>query len=127
MNRPRIAPRLVRRCFWVLLGLVVAAGSGAGVYAIVTNLSTINEVHDPVAVHADQDELRSLVANNQGREAFEEAFELGDELFATQFNALDGGGANVGTGDRTERGRLLRMPRAAVRGRGRDGGPERAS
>jgi hypothetical protein len=42
-----------------------------------------------------------------------EAFELGDELFGTQFNALDGGGANVGRGQR-----YTRVPRADLRGTG---------
>ncbi len=40
-----------------------------------------------------------------------EAFELGDELFGTQFNALDGSGANVGRGQR-----FTRVPRADLKG-----------
>jgi hypothetical protein len=104
---------MLRRSLLTLLGVAFLAATGTGVWAIVTNLSTVNDVHDPLAVHADQDELKSLVANNRRTEAFEEAFELGDELFATQFNALDGGGANVGVGQR-----YTRVPRADLRGAG---------
>jgi len=39
--------------------------------------------------------------------SFEDAFECGDELFGTRFNADDGVGANVGDG-----GRFTRVPRA---------------
>ena len=113
MNRLRVAPRLARRSLWVLSGLALMAGGAAGVFAIVTNLSTVAAVHDPLAVHADQDELKALVANNQRQQAFEQAFELGDELFATPFNALDGGGANVGVGQR-----YTRVPRSDLRGGG---------
>jgi hypothetical protein len=57
-------------------------------------------LHTPAAEHVEQTALTSLLAANQHHEAFERAFELGDELFAAQFNALDGGGANVGEGQR---------------------------
>ena len=52
-------------------------------WAIVTDFKNVDDVHDPVAVHADQHELNALPAD----EEFTEAFELGDELFATPFNA----------------------------------------
>jgi hypothetical protein len=80
---------------------------GASAWAIVTDLTNVDNVHDPAAVHADQAELNGLPAS----ERFTEAFELGDELFATAFNALDGGGANVGRGQR-----YTRIPRADLRG-----------
>ena len=70
-------------------------------------------MHDAAAEHVSQTELRDLVAAGQNRQAFDEAFELGDELFATQFNALDGGGANVGNGQR-----FTRVPRADMNGPG---------
>ena len=63
-------------------------------WAIMTDLAEIALVHEPNATHADQ----SVLNNGSDEERFEEAFELGDELFATSFNALDGGGANVGAG-----------------------------
>ncbi|HEY7511986.1 MAG TPA: hypothetical protein VIG50_17130, partial [Vicinamibacteria bacterium] len=78
-----------------------------------TDSPTVRAVHDAVAVHADQDELKALVVAGRTRDAFEEAFELGDELFATAFNALDGSGANVGGGQR-----YTRVPRADLRGAG---------
>ncbi len=64
-------------------------------------------MHSPVAEHIDQAELNALTGNAK----FTEAFEIGDELFATAFNALDGGGANVGRGQR-----YTRVPRADMRG-----------
>ena len=73
-------------------------------WAIVTDFGSVANVHRPVAVHADQDDLNSEPNLNA---RFLEAFELGDELFATAFNALDGGGANVGRGQR-----YTRVPRA---------------
>jgi hypothetical protein len=95
----------------MLAGLVAMAS--ATVWAIVTSLSEVELVHDAVAVHVSQTELRQLVAAGQDHDAFEEAFELGDELFATQFNALDGGGANVGRGQR-----FTRVPRSDLKGSG---------
>src|SRR5438093_721322 len=84
---------------WVL-GAFLVLLAGRSAWAIVTSLTDIDLVHDmedAKAEHADQDELRGLVASGQEHEAFEKAFELGDKLFGTVFNALDGGGANVGT------------------------------
>jgi hypothetical protein len=78
-------------------------------WAIVTDFTNVANVHDPVAVHADQHDLNALPADQE----FVEAFELGDELFATAFNALDGGGANVGRGQR-----YTRIPRADLRAAG---------
>ena len=79
-------------------------------WAIVTELGSVGNVHRPVAVHADQDDLNRESDLNA---RFIEAFELGDELFGSAFNALDGGGANVGRGQR-----YTRVPRADLRGRG---------
>jgi hypothetical protein len=102
-----------RASLWVLLaGLFLA--SGVGVYAIVTDLSLVAELHEPAERPlVDQEELRDLVRNGQAAEAFEEAFEVGDEFFGTQFNALDGVGANVGRGQR-----FTRVPRADLSGPG---------
>jgi hypothetical protein len=99
------------------LGIFVLAmflAGGAGVWAIVTDMTDVRITHTPAAVHANQDELRQLVASGQGEEAFDEAFELGDDLFATLFNALDGVGANVGRGQR-----FTRVPRADLKGTAR--------
>ena len=79
-------------------------------WAIVTDFGSVANVHRPVAVHADQDDLNR---ESDLHARFIEAFELGDELFGSAFNALDGGGANVGRGQR-----YTRVPRADFRGRG---------
>jgi len=78
-------------------------------WAIVTDLTHVDSVHDAAAEHVEQSELNALAAG----ERFTEAFEIGDELFATAFNAIDGGGANVGRGQR-----YTRIPRADLRGQG---------
>ncbi len=88
-------------------------GLSAGAWAIITDLTIVDAVHDPMAEHIDQIVLRDLVAAGEDEEAFEEAFEHGDELFETQFNALDGVGANVGQGQR-----FTRIPRADLTGAG---------
>jgi hypothetical protein len=113
MNRLRVGRRIARRSLWTLLGLSLLAAGGAGVQALVTNSPTVRAVHQPVAVHVDQQHLKDLVAAGRRREAFEEAFELGDELFGAAFNSLDGSGANVGQGQR-----YTRVPRADLRGAG---------
>ena len=95
-----------------LVRLTLAAAMlflGASAWAIVTDFTNVDNVHDPVAVHVDQAELNGLPPNAR----FLEAFELGDELFGTAFNALDGGGANVGRGQR-----YTRLPRADLRSDG---------
>jgi hypothetical protein len=98
-----------RLSLWALAVVAVVAG-GAGVYAIVTDMTDVANVHQPVAQHIDQDELNAIPDQF---ERFSEAFEVGDVLFATQFNALDGSGANVGNGQR-----FTRVPRADLRGNG---------
>jgi hypothetical protein len=97
---------------WPVSRLVLAAAVvlvSVSAWAIVTDLTNVANVHRPAAGHVEQAELNALPAN----EKFPEAFEIGDELFATAFNALDGGGANVGRGQR-----YTRIPRADLRGTG---------
>ena len=105
--------RFARPSFWGLVVLATVLMGGAGVYAIVTDLTDVKNVHTAAAVHVDQQELLDLVLAGHDDEAFEEAFELGDELFATLFNAIDGVGANVGRGQR-----FTRVPRADLKGTG---------
>jgi hypothetical protein len=105
--------RFARPSFWGVVVLTIVLGGGAGVYAIVTDLTDVKNVHSAAAVHADQQELMALVLSGQDEEAFDEAFELGDDLFATLFNAIDGVGANVGRGQR-----FTRVPRADLKGTG---------
>ncbi len=70
-------------------------------------------LQDGAAEHADQAEFLALVQAGKPHVAFTEAFEHGDELFETHFNALDGVGANVGQGLR-----FTQMPRADLNGAG---------
>src|SRR5688572_30173663 len=63
--------------------------------------------------HVDQAELNALVASGLYHEAFMHAFETGDEVFGTTFEARDGVGANVGQGQR-----FTRVPRADLSGPG---------
>ncbi len=90
----------------------VLAGTSIASWAIVTDLSLVALLHSPAAEeHVDQYELYNLVSSGMDEEAFELAFESGDELFETRFNALDGVGANVGDGQR-----FTRVPRADLVG-----------
>jgi hypothetical protein len=103
-KRVRVRWRVSRSAGLLSAGVVILTAAVA--WAIVTDMTNVALVHSPVAVHADQAELTALPADA----AFDEAFELGDELFAAQFNALDGGGANVGRGQR-----FTRVPRADLK------------
>lgn len=105
--------RVARPSFWGTVVVTIVLSGGAGVYAIVTDLTEVKKVHSGAAVHADQQELLGLVLAGQDEAAFEETFELGDELFATLFNAIDGVGANVGRGQR-----FSHVPRADLKGAG---------
>jgi cytochrome c551/c552/cytochrome c553 len=97
------------RAFVALCGAFLVCLASAAIVAIVAPLDTVELLHDAAAVHADQYELMGL----SGQEAYLEAFEIGDALFATAFNALDGGGAHVGAGQR-----YTRIPRADLKGEG---------
>ena len=56
----------------------------------------LGAVEETLGGHIDQEALELMSAS----EAFEEAFEEGDELFEIKYNALDGVGVNVGNGNR---------------------------
>jgi hypothetical protein len=99
--------------FGVAAAAGVIIGSAFGARAIITNLVLVSTLHQPQAVHADQAELLGLIQSNQTEQAFEDAFEHGDQLFSTVFNAVDGVGANVGQGQR-----FTRVPRADLTGPG---------
>ncbi|MBV8878926.1 MAG: hypothetical protein JO332_03070 [Planctomycetaceae bacterium] len=97
---------------------LLIAGGAAGIgsltaWAIVTELSTVRKLHTGTLVHVGQSDFTNLVKAGQRDEAFDQAFEHGDVLFETKFNALDGGGANVGNGLR-----YTRVPRADLTGTG---------
>jgi len=91
----------------------VPAPDAPDTQALTTSLAWVASLHEAAAEHASQAELVGLVRAGEGELAFEEAFELGDELFETKFNALDGVGANVGNG-----ARFTQVPRADLNGPG---------
>jgi len=97
--------------------LGIAAGLlGVGsltAWAIITNLSLVRQLHTSTVEHLGQSDLTNLVKAGKADEAFTRAFDHGDTLFNTAFNALDGGGANVGNGLR-----YTRVPRADLTGAG---------
>ena len=56
-------------------------------------------VHEPQLDHITQQKINQLIVSDPDK-AFEVAFEVGDELFGTAGNELDGVGAHVGNGSR---------------------------
>jgi cytochrome c553 len=102
----RRAWRTIFRFLQIGLPILFALAGAGMASAIITNLGRVDELHDPAfTARVDQFELREM--------DFEEIFEAGDVFFDTDFNALDGGGANVGNGQR-----FTRVPRADLRGAG---------
>jgi cytochrome c553 len=89
-----------------LSALVLCSGA-AILRAIVNDLTLVETLHPANTEHLDQGDLLALVQADRKSEAFTEAFEHGDELFETDFNAAAGVGANVGDGSR-----FTRVPRA---------------
>ena len=101
--------------FLLIMGFLMLLSVTPGFIAFSNeiDLATVDRIHDPQAKHASQEEFYRLVVANHQKKAFELAFEEGDELFATSFNALDGVGAHVGQGQR-----FTRVPRADLSGLG---------
>ena len=98
---------------WVL-SLLLLGTVGVAAAIVITQSSELGIAgNSPAAEHVEQETLRQLVATGQRDEAFEAAFDGGDELFETVFNSLDGVGANVGGGQR-----FTSVPRADLRGNG---------
>ena len=91
----------------------LALASLSGLASGQTDLAEVGALHAPAAEHILQSELADLVDQGMQLEAFLRAFDHGDELFEFEYNALDGGGANVGNGER-----WTRMPRADRNGPG---------
>ena len=63
------------------------------VFSQTVDLNRVEIFHDPEGEHCIQEEMMAI---SDPQQRFLEAFECGDELFATHFNAIDGVGANVG-------------------------------
>src|SRR5262249_34961422 len=96
------------------LALIAFVATSAATWAVQDGLDLVQLLHQPASdEHGDQLELLTLVKAGKGKAAFELAFDTGDELFETPFNILDGGGANVGNGQR-----FTRVPRADLAGAG---------
>lgn len=76
---------------------------------VMSNAGHAEETLAPV----DQHQLSALVAEGRAAEAFERAFEAGDELSEFEFTADQGVGANIGEGRR-----FTRIPRADLAGPG---------
>ncbi len=96
----------------VLLAAAVLGATRVTAWAS-PGLATVPAQDPAFEEHADQFEFLDLVSRGREEKAFELAFEIGDELFATTFNALDGVGARVGAGQR-----FTRVPRADLTGPG---------
>jgi len=97
----------------ILVGAALLGVGSLTAWAIITELSLVRRLHTPMMEHLGQSDLTNLVKAGQRAEAFDRAFGHGDVLFQTPFNALDGGGANVGQGLR-----YTRVPRADLAGAG---------
>jgi hypothetical protein len=105
------------------VGVVVAAaflGSGVSAYALITSSgdraivdAVQGDTFQALGGHIVQSTLTNEVIAGQDAQAFQQAFALGDGFFAAKFHAGDGGGANVGVGER-----YTRMPRADLTGAG---------
>ena len=97
------------------MALAILAASGATAWAIVTvsELTIVKQLHQPVHVKTFMNELNDLVNAGRQLDAFNLAFERGDTIFGNTFNAVDGSGVNVGTGER-----YSHVPRADLTGPG---------
>jgi hypothetical protein len=89
------------------LALITSAGDRAIVDAVQGDTFAAN------GGHIVQSTLTNEVIAGQNAQAFQQSFALGDAMFAAKFHAGDGGGANVGVGER-----YTRMPRADLAGAG---------
>lgn len=98
----------MRHAKW-LMGFGVAALIGAlatGAQAITTDPTAIAQ-----SAQIDQPAAADHCVDDLADRDFNDAFECGDELFSTPFNAVDGAGGNVGDG-----GRFTRVPRTDQNG-----------
>ena len=108
--------RELRRSFTLVFGGPLSFGLLVLLLVAFTGSALVRsqvQAEDRTLPHVDQAELNALVANGLHHEAFLHAFETGDEVFGTAFEARDGVGANVGQGQR-----FTRVPRADLFGPG---------
>ena len=109
MKRVGHGPSKVRTPLLVLSAVVFLAGA-AGVFATIvsTDLQFVANIEPPLGGGLLDVTQADLLA---AADRFENAFEIGNETFQTNFLATDGIGANVGGGER-----FTRMPRADRQG-----------
>lgn len=101
----KLAKSSCRRFLYGLAASIFSAFATTGAYAqLQADLNKVGQFHAPAIEHCPQSELLAVTDPN---ERFNDAFECGDNLFSTRFNALDGVGANVG-----DHQRFTRVPRA---------------
>src|SRR5687768_9271637 len=106
MGRRTVAPGRIARVVLAVAGLGAAAVLGrAGVALAIAEDEELREI----AASEGSGNLQRCAAQVRSRD-FLDIFECGDVFFGTQFNALDGVGANVGDGTR-----FTRSPRADLR------------
>jgi cytochrome c peroxidase len=106
-------PNTTRLSAYLVVGAAVLFLGVVAMRAMIYDLGMVRTLHQENAEHTSQLDLLNLVKGGQNDEAFEAAFESGDEFFETEFNALDGVGANVGDGSR-----FTHVPRADLTGPG---------
>ena len=106
--------------------LVVSLGTGALVAIVNTpaSLRQVDIVHNTAAEHLSQEELRGTRRGRPGGGGIHRSVRARRRTVRDQFNALDGGGANVGGGaatracrDRSTRRRRVVQPHADPRDR----------
>jgi cytochrome c peroxidase len=106
---------VTRRLFMSLSvnAAVILLGGAFVTRAMISDATIVKTLHTKSAEHTNQLDLLAMVKAGRYAEAYEAAFEAGDEFFETEFNMLDGVGANVGDGSR-----FTRIPRADLSGPG---------
>jgi di-heme oxidoreductase (putative peroxidase) len=106
-------PNTTRLSAYLVIAGAALVLSAVAMRAMIYDMGMVRTLHEPNAEHTSQLDLLNLVKGGQNDEAVEAAFEAGDEFFETEFNALDGVGANVGDGSR-----FTHVPRADLTGPG---------
>jgi len=91
--------------------LALSGGAAAAEEAKHPPAASDGEAVSEEVAHLDQRDLVEMVKQGRIREAFELAFEHGDEMFETAFIAADGVGVKVGNG-----AKFTRVPRADLTG-----------
>ena len=102
-QNPCSSPKTGSRTLLLILSIVVLT---LAIASQANDTDIIERLHRSQVVHISQGELNSMLGTDP-HGTFLFAFDVGDELFEVDFTYADGGGANVGNGERT-----TRIPRA---------------